>query len=47
MKQFARAIKIGFFAAALVPVIWIDFWYLERERRRSERGTGGQTTCTG
>jgi len=43
MKQFARAIKLGFFAAALVPVIWVDFWFLERERRRAERDSGAAT----
>jgi hypothetical protein len=38
--KLARAIKLGFFAAALVPVIWVDFWFLERERRRTERESG-------
>ena len=38
--RVVRAIRLGLFAAALVPVIWVDFWYLERERRRAERANG-------
>ena len=43
--RVGRAIKLGFFVAVLVPIIWIDFLVLERERRRAERVSAQATAA--